>query len=140
MKLIYKYTLSSILLLIAGNLAATIVAAQTPTSQQVKWQGLIGKENEFFFLMPEGAQVSADGEMYVGKKPNFVRIKNKRTISRYINGVVLMVDLMEGKSSEIQPALAEMYGSAPVRESSSNGFQVKTYLKKYPEYTWEQQH
>ena len=121
-------------------LTASVIAAQIPSSQKIKWQGLIGKENEFFFLIPEGFQISDDGEIYVGKKPNYIRVKNKRTVSRYINGIVLMMDLFEGKINEIQPALAEITESASLKEETINGFQVKSYLKKFSDFTWEQQH
>lgn len=109
-------------------------------SPKVKWQGLSGKDNEFFFLIPEGFQIFDDDEIYIGRKPDYVRVKDKRTVARYINGVVLMTEFYEGNVKEIQPVLADIQKADLIKEGAFGDFQFKSYVKKLPEYIWEQQY
>lgn len=127
-------TLSIILLM------ASVLAAQAPKSNSVDWVGIGGKNNEFLFLIPEGFQTSADGEIYIGKRSDYVVAKDHRIAARYINGVVLMMDYYEGKAAEIQRLLAELYQGELLKEETINGFQAKYYRKTNPEYSWEQQY
>jgi len=127
MKLITRYLLSirlpltlSIIILTASGLAA-----QTPKSNSVDWVGVGGKDNEFLFLIPEGFQTTDDGEIYLGKKSDYVVVKDRRTAARYINGAVLMMDFYDGKAAEIQRVLAETYQGELLKEETINGFQTK---------------
>ena len=87
-------------------------------------------KDEFFFLIPEGFQISADGEINIGKRSKSVRVKDSRTVSRYINGVVLMMDLYQGKAKEIQPALAEIMRGDPGWRRNGERFRVQILFKE----------
>ncbi len=119
--------------------AAWSVSAQV--SQKLRWQGLSGANDEFLFLMPEGFQIADDGDYNFGKDRNsIVSIKNKKNVSRYVNGVVLMMDFYQGKTKDIAATVASMYESELVKAETVNGFEHKVYLKKYPEHVLEQQY
>ncbi len=117
------------------------LTAQSPNTQKLKWMGLSGVNNEFLFLIPEGYQIADDGDFHFGKDmDSVVLIKNKKTVSRYVNGVVLMMDLYQGKIKDIEAAMLEMYQSELVKAEIVNGFEHKTYVKKFPEFVLEQQY
>lgn len=121
--------------------AAAVLTAQSQTVQKLEWQGFSGINNEFLFLIPEGYQIAEDGEMFVGKNSDsLVRINNRRTVTRYVNGVVLMMELYEGNIKKIQSSIAEMYKSDLLKDETIGGFQFKSYSKKFPDFVLEQQH
>jgi hypothetical protein len=130
--------------LIAGAYIFTgtlVLMGQSSNTQRLKWQGLGGVDNEFLFLIPEGYQVADDGDFFFGKdRDSIVQVKTKKTVSRYMNGVVLMMDLYQGKIKDIEALLTSMYQSELVKAETVNGFEHKTYVKKFPDFVLEQQY
>src|SRR5215213_2691150 len=118
-----------------------VLMGQSSNTQILKWQGLSGVNDEFLFLIPEGFQIADDGNFNFGKdRDSAVFIKTQKNVSRYVNGVVLMMDLYQGKIKDLEALLTSTYRSDLVKEETVNGFEHKTYLKKYPEYILEQQY
>jgi TonB family protein len=144
MKTILKISTNFVLVLFLALTMNQEFAAQSvndPQSKKVKWQGLSGKDDEFYFLIPEGFQTAADGSYYTmtksGKK---AQIDSRRTLARYINGVVLMVEFYEGDAQDIQTALLERQKGQLIKDESVNGFQFRSYIDKTPEFVWETQY
>ncbi len=121
-------------------LTALLSAAQAVKTKKVSWKGLGDKKNKFFFQIPDGFRYFEDGTFYLGTKSDSVYIKNKQTVSRYINGAVLILDIYEGDTKKIQPALIEGSKFEPVEEKTGNGFQIKSYIYKSPDFIIERQH
>lgn len=144
MKLIFKTLVNCIFVLSLVLIASSELTAQAVNLTQtgkVKWQGLSGKEDEFYFLIPEGFQVSADGNYFtMTKDGGKARIDSRRTLARYINGVVLILEFYEGDAKDIEAALTERQKGQLIRNELVNGFQVKSYIEKTPEYVWETQY
>jgi TonB family protein len=68
------------------------------------------------------------------------QIDNRRTLARYINGVVLMMEFYEGDAKNILAALTERQKGQTVKDEFVNGFQFKSYVEKTPEFVWETQY
>jgi len=141
MKFAFKTSIYCVLVLFLIFNAASKLAAQSAQTTKVKWQGLSGKNEEFYFLIPEGFQTFTDGNYFTmtksGKK---AQIDSRRTLARYINGVVLMVEFYEGDAQDILAALTERQKGQAVKDESINGFQFKSYIEKTPEFVWETQY
>ena len=124
--------------------ASSNFAAQTANpaqTQKIKWQILSGKENEFYFLMPEGFQAFADGNYYtMTKNGGKAQVDSRRTLARYINGVVLMLEFYEGDAKDIEAGLIERQKGQLERDEIVNNFQFKSYVEKTPEFVWETQY
>lgn len=144
MKIIFKIFVNCIFALSLVLIASSELTAQSANSTQtgkVKWQALSGKEGEFYFLMPEGFQAFADGNYFTFTKDGGkAQIDSRRTLARYINGVVLMLEFYEGDAKDIETALTERQKGQMVRNEVVNGFQVKSYVEKTPEFVWETQY
>jgi len=144
MKFILKSSFSFIFvifLVFATNSEFAAQSVNAAQSKKVKWQGLSGKNDEFYFLIPEGFQAFADGNYHkVTKNGDKAQIDNRRTLARYINGVVLMVEFYEGDAQDIQTALVERQKGQSVKDEFVNGFQFKSYVEKMPEFIWETQY
>jgi len=144
MKFVLSILVSCIFVLSFMLVAPSKSATQTVNSTQtkkIKWQGLSGKENEFYFLMPEGFQTFADGNYFtMTKNGGKAQVDSRRTLARYINGVVLMLELYEGDVKDIETALTEREKGQMVRNELVNGFQFKSYVEKTPEFVWEKQY
>jgi len=73
-------------------------------SQSVKWQMLSGKDNEFFFVMPEGSSVYTDRNYYLGSEI-VSEIESEKSLVRTINNTVLLITLFEGNGKGIKNKL-----------------------------------
>ncbi|MGI9034696.1 MAG: energy transducer TonB [Pyrinomonadaceae bacterium] len=123
------------------NLQATAQTVNSAQAKSVKWQGLSGKNNEFYFLMPEGFQAFADENYFtMTKNGGKVQVDSRRVLARYTNGVVLMMELYEGDAPEIQTMLVERQKGQLIKDELVNGFQFKTFVEKTPEFVWETQY
>lgn len=116
---------------------ATVRAQET----RVKWSGLVGKDGDFVFLMPEGYQALDNGESALGTNPtDVVKIQGERAFSRYINGVALIVEAYEGKASAIHSLFLKMMKLKSVKSGTLGDFRFDSFLNTYPEFTLERQH
>ncbi len=145
MKFTSKIFINCVLVLLLIFITSSKLAAQTAVdsaqAKKVKWQSLSGKNEEFFFLIPEGFQTFADGDYYkMTKGGGKAQIDNRRTLARYINGVVLMMEFYEGDAKNILAALTERQKGQTVKDEFVNGFQFKSYVEKTPEFVWETQY
>ncbi len=145
MKFTSKIFINCVLVLVLIFVTSSKLAAQTAVdsaqTKKIKWQGFSGKNEEFYFLIPEGFQTSADGDYYtMTKGGGKAQIDNRRTLARYINGVVLMMELYEGDGKNILAAQTERQKGQTVKDEFINGFQFKSYVEKTPEFVWETQY
>lgn len=110
-------------------------------SKKTKWQGLSGKNDEFYFLMPENFQAAADGNYFMvtanGRK---AQIDSHRTLARYINGVVLIMEFYEGDANIIRESLTAWQKGEIVKDETLENFQFKSYVEKTPEFVKETQY
>ena len=140
-KILINYVLVLFLIFIASSQLVAQAAVDSAQTKKVKWQGLSGKNEEFFFLIPEGFQTFADGDYFtMTKRGDKAQIDNRRTLARYINGVVLMIEFYEGDAKNILAALTERQKGQIVKDEFINGFQFKSYVEKTPEFIWETQY
>ncbi len=122
-------------------LAPSFVAFSQTEEKKVKWQSFSGKNDEFYFQMLEGFQVFTDGNFVTKTKDgNKAQIDSRRTLARYINGVVLMLEFYEGDAKDIETALTERQKGKLIKNELVNGFQFKSYVEKTPEFVWETQY
>jgi len=122
-------------------LAPSFVAFSQTVEKKVKWQGFSGKNDEFYFQMIEGFQVITDGNYFTKTKDgNQAQVDSRRTLARYINGVVLMLEFYEGDAKDIETALTERQKGKLIKNELVNGFQFKSYVEKTPEFVWETQY
>ena len=91
----------------------------------VKWEALNGKNNEFIFYMPQGYETVVDGGFYIGGNS---KVDKKLIVSRYINGVILLMEYYEGDAKQIQKYLQEKEKSPIGRNEEINGFDFKQFV------------
>lgn len=137
----FIFAFFALLLTLAASGALTAQTNDAAQTGKVKWQGLSGKNDEFYFLIPEGFQSVADGDYYrMTKNGGRAQISEHRTLARYINGVVLMMEFYEGDVRDVLSGLIERQKGQPVKDESINGFQFKSYVEKTPEFVRETQY
>lgn len=129
-----------LIVIVFALLAVSQLTAQNSKNGKVSWKALGDKDNEFVFSIPDGFEYFDDGEIYVGTESNFVKVKNKKTIARYINGSVLLLNIYEGDADKIQSALNYIKKEIVNETTTTNGFQIKSYIYKAPDFVLEQQH
>lgn len=145
MKFISKTSILGIFALLLISVSPVKLAAQTTTdaaqTKKVKWQGLSGKSEEFYFLFPEGFQNFADKNYYKKTKDgDRAQIDDRRILARYINGVALVMEFYEGDADDLLAALTENQKGQTIKDEVVNGFRFKSYVEKTPEYVWETQY
>lgn len=133
-----KHNIALLLAIVAACASAISIRGQQ--KGQLNWQGLIGKENEFIFVIPLGYQISDDGSYFVGNRDESLEIKNSRNIARCVNGTVLMVDVLEGRGADLHRSYSRRFVDPAITEITAGDFTIKSYLRKTPEFTVEQQH
>lgn len=84
---------------------------QSPETTQtggriIKWKMLSGKDNEFFFAIPETSVVHFDKDISLDKN-HYSRVDSLKTMVCRINDTVLQISLYEGASKEIEKRLIE---------------------------------
>ena len=102
-----KYSFFILLLFMhAVNSPAQTVGTNSAVQQKLlKWQGVAGKDNEFIAYLPDGFQTIADADFVTGK--DRATVDKKIVASRYINGVVLIIEYYEGDAERIRANLIE---------------------------------
>ncbi len=111
------------------------------TEKKVNWKSLNGKNDEFYFQIPEGFQAFADGNYYkITKDGKKATVDSHRTLARYINGVILMVEFYEGDAKDIEATLTERQKGELIKTENIYNFQLKSYVEKTPEFVWETQY
>ncbi len=140
MKFLSKFVLKFVCLNLIFLATSFAVFSQT-AEKKVQWQGISGKNDEFYFQIPEDFQAFADGNYFTmtkdGKK---VQVDSRRILARYINGVVLMVEFYEGDAKDILTAQTERQKGEIIKDETVNNFQIKSYVEKTPEFIWETQY
>ncbi|HEX8639091.1 MAG TPA: energy transducer TonB [Pyrinomonadaceae bacterium] len=136
-----NFIFALLLLMLAASGTLTAQTNDAAPTGKVKWQGLSGKNDEFYFLMPEGFQAVADGDYYrMTKNGGKAQISEHRTLARYINGVVLLMEFYEGDVRDILSGLIERQKGQSVKDETVNNFQFKSYVEKTPEFVRETQY
>src|SRR5687767_7027233 len=118
--------------------AAILLAGVAADAQatRVKWSGLVGKNGDFAFLIPDGYQARDYGESNLATNPsNVVTIKHERVFSRYLNGVALTVEIYDGKASAINALWVKMLKLASVKKGTAGNFRFESFLNLYPDFT-----
>lgn len=100
---VYSNKLLIFLLLAMLSCSAVNVSAQQ-SANSVKWQMLSGKDNEFFFVMPEGSSIYTDKNYYLGSEI-VSEIESEKSLVRTVNNTVLLVTLFEGNGRGIKSKL-----------------------------------
>src|SRR6476469_8985422 len=123
MRISVKFVLVFGLMLLGWN----SVSAQTgdmpaAKTQIVKWEAVAGKDNEFVLYMPQGYGTVSDGNYTLGPGPGS-RIDRKITAYRYINGVVMIMEYIEGDAKAAQKVMQERDNAEPENSRTISGFE-----------------
>lgn len=84
----------------------------------VKWQMMSGKNNEFFFIMPEGSSIYTNKDYYLDSD-SVSEIDSEKTLVRTINNTVLLITLFEGNAKGIKNKLISYLKKVKERPSDS---------------------
>lgn len=93
-----------IFLLLAMLTCSAVKVSAQKSANLVKWQMLSGKNNEFFFVMPEGSSIYTDRNYYLGSEI-VSEIESEKSLARTINNTVLLITLFEGNGKGIKNKL-----------------------------------
>jgi hypothetical protein len=107
----FKRAVQIAALLAVGLLPVTLISAQVPAKgvtnaggRVIKWKMLGGKDNEFFFAIPETSVVYSSGNFAL-HPDGYSRVDSLKTMVCRVNNTVLQISLYEGAAKEIQKRL-----------------------------------
>ena len=113
------------------TLAQTVPTASAKSSGSfVKWQMLSGKDNEFFFAVPENAIIYTDKNFYLDNR-NYARVDYVKTMISRLGNTVLKVDLYDGTVKDVQRVLINDLKEdiKRAKDSKENQLEVKEVEK-----------